>query len=310
MDSVKLKDQLDLAARVGAIALIALYGAGYLVVSIHNAWFGIVEFGLFHTKLLSAGILFAIFFAIPFLETCKIYGLFGVKPWEQKFLKQENSFGSSSFWKWSAKLLAFFIAAWATSYILRMLLSDYDPILHLSNRWFVVLAFPLIVSLSVAWGILRNKTVGAIFTILAFAAIALIIIELIQSKESVFVTLLFWFALAGWLTHETHTPIREPAKLIHVRWDIVIVNVVSLFTVFGGWIYRKIPFEVGGGRPSPVTLQFVGTSPVDNSTKMSVWLVDETDTGYYFVQTLEDRKAIFVPKSSVSAVYFKADKSP
>jgi hypothetical protein len=293
MDKIELKDRLDLAARVGAIVLIALYGAGFLVVSIHNAWYGIVEFGLFRTKLLSAGIVFAVFFAIPFLETCKIYGLFGIEPWKSKSLGQETNFGSSPFWKWSSKLFVFFTAAWVISFILRMPLSDYDPRLHTSNWLFVALAVPIIVSIGVAWGILRNKSVGIIFTIFAFAAIGLSIVELFRSKEFIFVTLIGWFALVGWLTHEIHTPIREPAKLIEVRWDIVVLNIASLFTVFGGWIYSKIHSEFGGGRPSRVVLQFVGVSPVDNSTKMDVWLLDETDSGYYFVQKPEDRKAIF-----------------
>jgi hypothetical protein len=153
----------------------------------------------------------------------------------------------------------------------------------------------------------RAPAAGTIFTIFAFAAIALSITELLRSNESVFVTLIFWFALVGWLAHQTHTPIREPAKLVEVRWDIVVLNIISLFTVFGGWIYSKIPAELGGGRPSRVALQFVGVSPVDNSSKMDVWLVDETDGGFYFLRAPRDRKAIFVPRSIVSAVYFQTD---
>ena len=53
--------------------LVALYGAGFLVVSFHNALYGIVEFGLFRTKLLFAGIVFAIFFGIPFWESSHIF---------------------------------------------------------------------------------------------------------------------------------------------------------------------------------------------------------------------------------------------
>lgn len=305
MDGIELKNRLDLAARVGAVALVALYGAGFLVVSIHNAWYGIVEFGLFRTKLLSAGIVFAIFFAIPFMETCKIYGLFGIEPWKPA---QQIGFGSSPFWKWSAKLFVFFTAAWVTSYVLRTSLLDDHPYLRVSG-WFSVAAFgiPVVVGVSVGSGILRNKVYGTLLTVLAFAAIAILIIELLHGKEFVFATLIGWFALVGWLTHEMHTPIREPVKLVEVRWDIAVVNVVSLFTLFGGWIYPKIGVQFGGGRPSRVALQFVGVSPVDNSSKMEVWLVDETDDGYYFVRAPEDRKAIFVPRSFVSAVYFQGD---
>ncbi|MBZ5644008.1 MAG: hypothetical protein LAO19_14700 [Acidobacteriia bacterium] len=310
MDKIELKDRLDLTARVGAIALIALYGAGYLVVSIHNAWYGIVEFGLFRTRLISAGIVFAIFFAIPFLETCKIYGLFWIEPWKSKSFGQETVFASSPFWRWSSKLFSFFVATWAISFVLRSLLVNYDAESQISRWSYVAFVVPIVVSIGVGWGILRNKIIGIIFTILAFVSIALSVIGLIRSKEFVFVALIVWFASVGWFTHEIHDPIREPAKLRDVRWDIVVVNIVSVFTIFGAWIYPKIHSEFGGGRPSPVVLQFVGTSPIDSSVKMDVWLVDETDSGYYFVQKVEDRKAIFVPRSLISAVYFQSDKSP
>src|ERR1700722_11238960 len=126
MDKQDLKDWADLATRAGAIALVGLYGAGFLVVSFHNALYGIVEFGLFRTRLLSAGIIFGVFFGIPFLETSHVFGLFGLQAWILKIVERDKNSEPSGLFKWSLQTLVFFSTAAGVSFFLRMLLADAD----------------------------------------------------------------------------------------------------------------------------------------------------------------------------------------
>jgi len=37
-----------------------------------------------------------------------------------------------------------------------------------------------------------------------------------------------------------------------------------------------------------------------------VWLLDEGESGFYVLQAPEDKKGIFLPRSSVAAIYFDA----
>ena len=49
----------------------------------------------------------------------------------------------------------------------------------------------------------------------------------------------------------------------------------------------------------------MGKSPIDNAERMRAFLIDETDNGFYLVRTVQDKEAIFLPRSQVAAVYFK-----
>jgi hypothetical protein len=59
----------------------------------------------------------------------------------------------------------------------------------------------------------------------------------------------------------------------------------------------------GGGAPVNVVLYFNKDSAIKPNQNVSVQLVDESDAGFYIVAQGESR-AIFVPRNSVSLVYF------
>jgi hypothetical protein len=309
MDQLELKNRLDVAARAGAIMLVALYGAGFLVVSFHNALYGIVEFGLFRTKLLSAGIVFAIFFGIPFWESSHIFGLFGLQAWILKILERDQNLEPSPLFKWSLQTLVFFSTAAGICFFLRILLADLDFSLRGVLAYLVIASIAPAVIMPVAWGNVRSRAARICLVIAAFGVIVLFLVGLMVVHQWTFLVLFAWFVMVGSLARQMNSPIREPKKLLEVNWHLSLLNLVGLFGLFAGFIYPKIKPAFGGGQPTHVVLQFANASPVDNSAKMDVLLVDETDGGYYFIRTPEDRKAIFVPKSLVAAVYFQVDKS-
>lgn len=292
MEKQEFKDRLDVVSRAGAIVLVALYGAGFLVVSFSNASYGIVEFGLFRTRLLSAGIIFAIFLALPFLEASRIFGLFGLRGIEFPTLTLSN------------QLFAFFTAAWASTFLMRFLVTKVDFSLRVVLIW---ISFPAIASgILVAKGFrVLPRALGSVI-ILMLCVGALVALILIKRWGEV--GLLIWFMLVGWLTYQIDPPIRDPARLKQVNWIFVFLSLLMVFGYFSNFLYPKVEPMLGGGRPTHVVVYFSSTSPVDNSAKMEVWLVDETDDGYYFIRTPEDHKAIFVPRSLVSAIYFQDDK--
>src|ERR1700720_4864392 len=59
------KTRIQLAASVIAIIGVVLYGIGFLVLTIHHASFGIPLIGFLRPRIISAGILFCAFVAIP-----------------------------------------------------------------------------------------------------------------------------------------------------------------------------------------------------------------------------------------------------
>jgi hypothetical protein len=290
MDKLEFRSHLDTVSRAGTIMLIALYGAGFLVVTFSNAMYGIVEFGLFRTRLLSAGVIFAIFLGLPFVEASRIFGLFGF-----------NRIGFPKLTR-SDEFLFFVTAAWGSTFLMRFVVGDFDLSLRVVLLW---LGFPALSSaVFVARGFKVLPKIVAFVIVVIFAVVSLVALILVQ-RWSV-VGLLGWFMAVGWLTYQMDSSMRDPEELKQVSWVLVFLNVLFVFGYFASVLYPRIEPIFGGGHPTDIVLQFTTTSPVDSSTKMEVWLVDETDAGYYFTRTREDRKAIFVPRSLVSVVYFQA----
>ena len=92
-----------------------------------------------------------------------------------------------------------------------------------------------------------------------------------------------------------------------------VVGVVATFSFFGVLVYPRIPAMVGGGEPLPATIAFVQDKkpPIGESDRLRVWLLDETDDGYYFIHDKNSKNAVFVPKSEIRAVYFgKSEDAP
>ncbi len=43
---------------------------------------------------------------------------------------------------------------------------------------------------------------------------------------------------------------------------------------------------------------------MDNVSKAKVWVIDETDVGFYVIRTKAEKKAIFVPRGFIKTIYF------
>src|SRR3984893_12457104 len=70
-----LSKTLDLSAQTGAVALLAAYGAGFVIVSLRQGSLGMLQFDLFKPRLLAAGILFSIFLCLPAKASARSFGL-------------------------------------------------------------------------------------------------------------------------------------------------------------------------------------------------------------------------------------------
>jgi len=81
VSSMELRDltqRIEVLAKAGTFVLVALYVAGFLVVSLSNASYGIVEFSLFRARVLSAGVLFGLCVGFPVLQAARSYALYGL----------------------------------------------------------------------------------------------------------------------------------------------------------------------------------------------------------------------------------------
>src|SRR6266480_1236037 len=69
----QFRSVLETVSKAGAILLAVIYAVGFLIVVLHHAQYGIAEFNPLKPKIFSAGILFALLFAVPAIAAYRFY---------------------------------------------------------------------------------------------------------------------------------------------------------------------------------------------------------------------------------------------
>lgn len=146
------------------------------------------------------------------------------------------------------------------------------------------------------------------YALLSAATIGVGLISLILLKKWQSILLMLWFLFVGSLAHRMEPIARKPETLRdEVSWYMVLLQAIGVVGFFTFAFYPKIKPMLGGGEPTRAIFQFANSSPIDDTKKTEVWLVDEVDDGYYVLRTPNDHKAIFIAKPLVSAIYFEAE---
>jgi hypothetical protein len=294
MDQEKLKAQVQVLAQFGALLALVLYVAGFLVVSIRNAWFGIVQFGLLRARILSCGILFAVFFAVAIIPAARVFGLFGYEEWDLLRLSDKATAGRRLVFRW----VNFFATALGFCLAMRVFLKDH---LHWTVTSWLLLATTLLAARIGGLQFHKRALVSAFF---GLVAIFLVLAQVHRFGDFGLWVLLTWFTWIALMAQFINAPVRDPGKIRHLRWEICLGGSMGTIALFAVFLYPQIWPAIGGGVPVPVTIQFADKSPVDGSNRSQVWLIDETDLGLYVLTAEHEAKAVYLSRNLVSAVYF------
>jgi hypothetical protein len=294
MDREKLQPQIQLLTQSAAFLVLVLYVAGFLTISIRHASFGIMQFGLLRARILSAGVLFAVFFVIPMIAAARIFGLFGYEEWSPLRSIVEGTAGRRLVFRW----VNFFLTALAFCLVMRGFLDDN---LHWTAATLPILLFVLLASWMGGLQVDRRPNVSVVLGLLA---ISLIIVFVQRMGDFGLWMLLFWFTWIGLMAQFINPVVREPGKTRQLRWDVWVGSAVGTVYLFAVLLYPRIRPALGGGVPVAVTMQFFNPSPIDGSGRSQVWLIDETELGFYVLTAKHQGKAVFLPRNLVSALYF------
>jgi hypothetical protein len=287
-----LKDQLEVLAKGAAALLVILYILGFLVVSAANYKHGITNFGLFRVRVVSAGVLVALFSGAAFWLWEGVFGL-GTRRNGDARLPRPLSF----------KILLFLLTVRFTSAFLGTFMFAEVPSVFAPWR----IAMYVVSAGVIAILPLTTKKVGAWFSILCWVMIVIWIgaeawFQLRAGVDHIFL----WFLTFAVIANATKSNFKMVTTFPDVNWLMLTTDLAVVPILFGLVLYERIPPRLGGGQPVPVVFQFSGTSPVDGAVKNKFWLIDEGDSGFYVLQAPEDKKGIFLPRSSVAAIYFDA----
>jgi hypothetical protein len=312
---------LESLTKVGAGLLVAAYVSGYLIVSIHDSTFGFTELSPFKPKILGAGVLFGVLTLMPVSIAHFTFS--------RPSTGEDSASKTASF---LALVLAYYYACSLATTGLTLVLSstpDAGPMLTLPARLTKLLAkFPgphwayntaAIVVFGAIFLLTRSQTklvakrpvllIAACLVVFSYNACRFLFSHKLYGSSWTEL----WFFFVGlqflFVRKILRPVIREPQKWKTRDWtDLVGFLVLALF-FFSRSIYPKVQASWGGGEPIPVVFYLTKDSPLKPGEAVPALLLDESETGFYFVETNKSH-AVFMPRSQVSMLFFSDKPIP
>ncbi len=310
----------DSIAKSCTFALPLVYVIGFTLVTIHQASFGVTEFGFGRVKILGAGLLFTVvFLGIPALVGIRSYRLLGMRSprgtrvdlkddSQKKYLyliKVADSYPLAGF---MSLVFGFFFASplafWMTT----------SPTYQQPGRW-----------LDFAIGI-ENASI----MVLTFFPIPYIAREIKNKpKRCTIFSWLLWllwiiwsFRMSNWLAFQLSlwiyiimlgsvgavTLLNKGFGFTKFDWEGSLLSaMVLLLSWFGNGIYGHLKPAFGGGQPIAAKFYLQAENPVWSKKVINTSIIDETSDGYYVMRAADKKAAVFIPRSSVISVQLGGD---
>lgn len=292
---------LEALARSGAILLATAYAAGFVIVTLHHARFGVFQVDLLRPRVLAAGTVLLV------LASLAIYIAFFT--FNISFLRHASRGLSDQ--AEHRPLLLLIAGAWVCNSCWMVCLSPpfYGVVASQAGMsWTMVTALiiPSFMILSVMAATLVWFRRGPRFWAAAnvFASAALYVTAAFYSLPSFIFGA--WLSMVGLYAVGVRKVAQNREVLLGVRWDtegMALVTILLLFYAHG--IYGRISVAYGGGAPAPVVVFFVNDNPIAQSRRLQAQLIDETDKGYYFLVKQSDAdRAVFVPRDQIAGIEF------
>jgi hypothetical protein len=289
------RNRIQLAASAIAVAGVIAYGIGFLVLTVHHASFGIPLIGVLRPRIISAGILFCALAAIP------IAGLLFI------LKRTERQQAEKDLRDYLSILVDFLLEALVIALItLRFAFVGMPEHLLHYYGW----AVAAVVVSSAVWALPWWNQWGKIPHLVRFIGIySWVAFCLYKANDGTLALLVVWFLICGYLTYAAHSALKNPSAISTRGWIQGVMWGLGSVGFFALLLYPALPSAYCGGVPVSITFQFADKSlPIGNSPQLKGWLLDETDAGFYFVQEKNSKKAIFLPRSIVTAVYYGEQK--
>jgi len=290
---------IEMASKSVGVVLAVAYVAGFLIVALHHARFGIAEFSPLKPKVFAAGVLFLLLSLVPSV---------GAWRWSRHLLaSSEESPESRRILKWRKveNAISFFLFAQVLALPWLFLFSPGMSIKVITKPlwWFAGWAALYLALIFVHRRFFHR--VPILLTLLSFiGAVGFFAISyILGSRESFWLSL--WFYLVGVATIAVLHQKADSTKLAAVEWERWIPAVLLFpLSIFAAEIYGTIKSEYGGAAPRPVKIYLGKSNPISISPSDSVLLVEETEHGYYVKRTAEEKKLYFLKRDTVEAIQF------
>jgi hypothetical protein len=287
----------ELLTRLTATSLVVIYGVGFVILAVHEAHYGILQFSPLRARIFLVGFVFIVLAVLP--AAAHHYGLSHYGPLKSVL---DNSDPTLERYRRVVLGSGFVFTAYWMAVAFSFFLFQYTPPVQRPHPWLrqaeaggsyalLLLAYSLI-----GRRFARHPKASA--TCAVIVSLAFLAGQYGFGIENVADLTLWFFVAASAVTNA-----RRFAGLRHAldfrNWIFIILT-ISLYisSVFG-----SMRSELGGGAPAPVVLYLERPVVLLDSTAAQVALLDETDQGFYVLPAGKN-KALLVPRGDVRSIYF------
>jgi hypothetical protein len=295
---------LQTSSHVLVVGAGLVYLFGFIIVSVFDATYGIADFSLLRTKVISVGIVFAVLVGLSVVVTFRMFSFFGLTVKhadisEVTITPQNRPFAIVDM-ALSIPLVCFGLA-WPLSFLFLAF-----PIW--TGKWFSLVIVTS--AITATQGVTGKKWFNShpfLFVILSASnTSAFFVILFVYGHRSIF-WFVVWLSLVCLFTLQTSFKISNPEEVRKTEWERLFLTIVPvIFGLYATKLYPKIPHQFGGGAPVPIILHSSKKLPALDSENATVSLIDETEQGYYVLSGAD--KAIFVARGLVEEVEFLRTK--
>ncbi|HXY79562.1 MAG TPA: hypothetical protein VEI08_02895 [Candidatus Bathyarchaeia archaeon] len=286
---------LETFSRSVAGVVLAVYAAGFLVVSLYNASFGFSELSPFKSKILAAGAWCLLLVAVPTYAALRIYRHDGTLTWSQGMARA------------AVASLSFYIACVGLTLASMYLFEFPASLSHLKRDVVTSVVYGIlwvagIQSITFGWkNFMTQPPKVALFC--CGILISLAGLDISSALHFSSGTIRLWFFGVGAVAALVDRNARDAKRRLEHDWAREALFLLFGFSAFPVFVYPHIKSGWGGGVPVPVTICFSSASTISPGQQIPTRLLDESDAGFYVLDEASS-KAVFIPRGSVGAVYF------
>jgi hypothetical protein len=305
IDSRSAVSTVERLSKASALLLASIYGLGFLVVSLDEARYGILQLNLLKSRILAAGALFALLLAVPILAVRRVD--------RRSPIPKDSEHG----WlKWSFDMNRYFnmciiLAAASTALMMGAEWPAHPS--NLSTLQIATLVAVMAVSGWITIAFRRNyKTHPGRSALLAWFdfALANVVVLYVLRGFNDYRMLVYWFFLVGLYAAWLDDRFRDARKRQRLYVELLLLLAVTLASAYAIWVYPRLTPSLGGGRPVPVTVYLTQKVAPLPGLEEHLFLVDENDSGFYFMSNLSERQAVFVPRNDVASLVYGERSAP
>ena len=290
--------RLEALTRIGALVIGSVYVAGFIIVTLYHAEFGVGEISVFKARVLSAGILFALLTAFPVMLAAQTFGFGGFSGYGRFVVETEQGKERAG---GAFAVLGMYVPCLGIALLTRALFQDEQLVPSIP---IILLMSAALVSLVPISRMMKKHSI--IRVILYVLATAVICWCAYKTMGRSLVLRSVWFYSCAVVARVIHPFFGQPIMLkAFTEWESWIVGLLALVSFFATTLYGHVQFRYGGGAAVPIRLYLSGDAPtLFAPVPTPAWLLEETDAGFYILRAPKDVSSLFIPRSSVRALEF------